>query len=192
MILSMRFRNSKVVAELEADLLKLENALKMNPAMREIFKRWAEQYATPALQESARTNLTVRTGKLSSRARAIAGGTRDRNFRLTVGAPYVPYALIHDTGGVITPKKSQYLTIPVPGSPADVYPRKSARSFQDTFVSNKKSKKTRLIFQRKGNQIIPLFFLKKLVKVPPREWISKAMEESVPILRDMLKNAGVA
>lgn len=37
---------------------------------------------------------------------------RDGQVTVTVGGPGAPYAAIHETGGVITPKRAQWLTLP--------------------------------------------------------------------------------
>jgi len=97
----------------------------------------------------------------------------------------VGYLSIHETGGVIRARRAKYLTIPLRaalnsnGTPI----KKSAREWSNTFVATSK-KGNLLIFQRKGRDIVPLYVLKKSVKIPPRLQMQKTIEAAVPFFVD--------
>jgi phage gpG-like protein len=121
-----------------------------------------------------------RTGNLAQSVRWIVSKERD-SVKLVLMSG-VPYARIHETGGTIKARAGHYLTVPFPAAmPAAgmVYP---ARSFKNTFVVRSRVGNL-IIMQQKGkNKVIPLFLLKKQVKIPKRQWASKAVEKAIPNL----------
>lgn len=94
----------------------------------------------------------------------------------------------HEYGGVITPKTSKYLTIPLPAAlRGDGTPiRKKARDWDNTFVM--RSKKGNLIIFRKvlAGKIVPLYVLKKRVKIPPRLGMTKTVDEQLNFFEKQL------
>tara|TARA_B100001964_G_scaffold178865_1_gene197304 strand:+ start:981 stop:1535 length:555 start_codon:yes stop_codon:yes gene_type:complete len=95
--------------------------------------------------------------------------------RLFVDLKRVPYARIHELGGIIRPKKGKFLTIPFPGI------KGFARDFKDTFIAKD------IIFQKTGSGIRPLFSLKKQVTIPRRSYLRPAIEKNIPFLRRTIK-----
>jgi hypothetical protein len=89
----------------------------------------------------------------------------------------VIYANIQETGGTVTPKRVKWLTIPLQAAltPAGV-PRGRARDFQNTFFAYSKAGNL-ILFQRQGKSIVPLFVLKKSVKVPASHYMSRTADE---------------
>lgn len=87
------------------------------------------------------------------------------------------YAAIHEYGGTIRPTNAQYLTLPLPAvkMKAGVV-RGGARAFNETFVA--KSKRGNLIlFQRQGQEIVPLFLLTKgPIRIPARPSLAPTAE----------------
>lgn len=81
------------------------------------------------------------------------------------GPGEVDYANIHHYGGTIRPKTKQFLTIPFPGGPADRRVPMRASDFNDTFIAKG------IIFRKKGEDIEPLFILKKSVEIPARPYM---------------------
>jgi hypothetical protein len=86
-----------------------------------------------------------------------------------IGTNGVPYGRIHETGGTIRAKNGKYLTIPLPAAlNSDGTPKKrSAREWDRTFVRESKAGNL-LIFQKRGSGIVPLYVLKKKVRIPAR------------------------
>lgn len=80
----------------------------------------------------------------------------------------VKYARIQQYGGTITPKRSQYLTIPIGANltPAGVA-RYSARSVPNSFFVKTRGGKLLLMGGSKG-RARPYFVLVKSVYIPPR------------------------
>ena len=76
---------------------------------------------------------------------------------------------VHETGGSIRPRRSRFLTIPLPaamnsrGQPL----RQRARDWDNTFVQRSR-RGNLLIFQRNGPNITPLYLLKPSVRIRPR------------------------
>lgn len=115
-------------------------------------------------------------GRLSRRSGGLARKMNASRIsaRLTSEGPVVSFQLtgvmaVHERGAVITPRTSQYLTIPLPAAldSRGVPLRKSARDWQNTFVRRSK-RGNLLIFQKQGREIIPLYALKKSVRIPAR------------------------
>lgn len=89
------------------------------------------------------------------------------NIRGSIGG--AGYLAIHETGGTITAKKAQYLTIPLPAAlKSNGTPRRArARDWPNTFILKSK-KGNLLIVQKQGKSILPLYLLRKSVKIPAR------------------------
>lgn len=125
------------------------------------------------------------TGRL---AQAIfAQVKRQGNLKVTgslnVDLKQVPYARVHEFGGIIRPKNVNWLTIPFPGKNVT----KSAREYPRTFFQ--RSRKGNLIlFQNEGaGRIKPLFILKKMVRIPKRAYLRPAIEQHFPLLQRRLR-----
>jgi hypothetical protein len=123
--------------------------------------------------------LKTRSGKLrrSIRFSIKLGANR---YNLEIGSHGVKYARILEKGGTITPKNAQWLTIPLPGV------KGRASNYPDAFVV--KSKKGNLLLvQKKGRSgLVPLFVLKKQVKIPDFRWLKQSMEDKRMTLDRML------
>lgn len=129
--------------------------------------------------------LHVRSGRLRS---SISSRVYERGKDLIgeVGSGVrqgdrVPYANIHETGGVIRPVNKKYLAIPLPPAltSAGVL-RQKPRDYANTFVA-KSNAGNLIIFQRTlGKGAIALFVLKKSVTIPRRRYMSRTVEEIAP------------
>jgi len=126
-------------------------------------------------------NLSKRTGDLVqsiAKSIRISGkftATSDRVGR--IGSP-LTYAHVQEFGGTITPRNAQYLTVPLPAAmnSAGVMLLPKARDYPNTFVA-KSRRGNLIIFQKRGrNKIVPLFVLKRSVKIPPRLNLGAALE----------------
>ena len=92
--------------------------------------------------------------------------------------------IIHETGGWIRATRSQYLTIPLSAAlKPDGTPRKrSAREWQNTFVRRSRNGNL-IIFQTRGTRIVPLYVLKKKVRIRARLGLRKALTRLRPLFR---------
>lgn len=103
--------------------------------------------------------LKSRTGFLR---RSFKVGAKGRSLKELVVRTFsdAPYAGIHETGGTIRPRRSQWLAIPLFGT------KGTPRDHQGFFV---KKKDGRLFYAKKsGNSISFLFRMVKEVKLKPR------------------------
>lgn len=99
------------------------------------------------------------------------------------------YMTMHEHGGWIRAKNSTYLTIPLdPALNDDGTPKKKrARDWKDTFVI--KSRRGNLIIvQKRGRRIVPLYVLKKRVRIKARLGLRKEMKKQRPELRRNVLN----
>lgn len=81
----------------------------------------------------------------------------------------VGYLRIHEYSGVVKAKRAKYLTIPLPAAlRANGTPIKArARDWPGTFVITSK-RGNKLICRKDGNGIVPLYLLKRSVRIPAR------------------------
>lgn len=128
------------------------------------------------------TTLSKRSGK----------GVRSiRNFMVRRRATEVEgiwrltrYMSFHEKGGIIRARSARYLTVPLPaalnadGTPIHI----RARDWPDTFVIMSR-RNNLLIVQRRGRQIVPLYVLKKSVRIPPRLGMEKTIRQFGPTFR---------
>lgn len=130
----------------------------------------AMKHSTPYPGGTSSKSLSRRSGRgvtAIKNAATVFGGT-------TINSVYAELRLprevaVHEHGAVITPKRAKYLTIPLDAAlNSNGTPKKrSARMWSNTFVGTSK-KGNLLIFQKTAGGIIPLYALKKSVKIPPR------------------------
>lgn len=95
----------------------------------------------------------------------------DFAWKLTVGSAQVPYAAIHEYGGVIEQKKAKWLTIPMADEARGHY----AREFENlTFVLSKKKEDTAYLF---SDAHLLMYLLVKKVRMPARPYVQPACDE---------------
>jgi hypothetical protein len=91
----------------------------------------------------------------------------------------------HEYGATIKVKNAKYLTIPLRAalSAQGVPLKQKAKDWPNTFIA--KSKKGNLIiFQRRGADIVPLYVLKKEVKIPKRLGLGDTLRAGLPYFVD--------
>lgn len=129
-----------------------------------------------------RKNMQIRSGRavreLNSRQRTKRTDSNKYNFNIThdIFGPF--YLNIHEDGGTIRPRKSKYLTVPLKAAldSRGVPIKKSAREWDNTFVSRTKNGNL-IIFQKKGRrEVVPLYVLKKEVYIRPRLGLEEKMD----------------
>ncbi len=76
---------------------------------------------------------------------------------------------VHEKGAIVRAKNAKFLTIPLPAAlnSRGIPLRKRARNWPDTFVSVTRNRNL-IIFQKREGGIIPLYLLRKSVRIPPR------------------------
>ncbi len=149
-----------------------------------------------AFGNRSRDFLFARTGALAgSFAHEVVRGSDPLDIRLVSFSAGVPYARIQEGGGVITPVRAQYLTIPLPDNltAAGVVRFPSARGL---FENRSADRRPFFATSRAGNLVIGLsergrdtkflFLLKKRVEIPPRLGFEKTWRASVDTARDLI------
>jgi phage gpG-like protein len=105
--------------------------------------------------------------------RSIQMQAEDRQIVITAGGPGVPYAAIHEFGGVIKPRRRLWLTVPA----KEKYVRRRAREFALQFIEIKPGRLAALIDPRApvGDQVA--YWLVKRVTIPPRPYFVPAVRQ---------------
>jgi phage gpG-like protein len=189
----------KFEADLTGARWKVSRMMGLPFLLRKRLTAWAAETTKMAKVNVRGKYLNVRTGQLwrniafklvesSEGTVGVAIGTGP-----DVGTNPVKYASIHEHGGTITAKRTKYLTIPFPGV------KGVARNFDNTFVITSKTGK-KIMFQRMGKKIRPLFTLRKEVKIPARHWLSQTINgqrmdldrrmDPVTIIPELLEGEG--
>lgn len=162
--LNIRDRDSLLMRAFRQAAVVVERKLKMNVTDNILHRRsghLAQSIQTSVYQDGA----SVVTARIGS---GVANNRR------------MPYAEIHEDGGTITPKKAKWLTIPLEAAltPSGVPKKASAREWKNTFVGKSKGGAL-IIFQKVGKKtLVPLYVLKKSVRIPARHYMSETLEAS--------------
>lgn len=106
---------------------------------------------------------------------------------VTIGSKGVPYAAIHEFGGIIRPMNSRALTIPI----APWAKRHRASDFRLIRIGRLLVDPNRL---RKGEKQIPedakAFYLSYQVKIKAKRYIGNAIDKYEPHIVDILRGLG--
>lgn len=100
------------------------------------------------------------------------------------------YMGIHERGGVIRPRRARYLTIPLPAAldTRGVALRARARDWPNTFVAKSRAGNL-IIFQKRGRRdVVPLYVLKKSVRIPPRLGLTRTLMMHRPRMLEDLRD----
>lgn len=161
----------------------------LKASMGEIATRNSQPYSGPERQ--ADRPLRRRSGgmyRALTNSYSVSHGSTVESVVAEIGLPS-KYA-VHERGATITAKKAKYLTIPLPAAlrPNGTPLRPSARDWDNTFVGKSK-KGNLLIFRKTDNGIVPLYALKKQVKIPARLGLVSSMEARLPAMIDRMFEA---
>jgi len=183
-----------VASDIEKDFEQITPLVKkiLREYMTGVVRSVAQRASTPYPSGTSRAGvfpgtLSKRSGKLLSSLsenRIDVRGDDDIEVSFTLTG----IASVHERGATIRPKRSKYLTVPLPpalnsnGTPK----RKSARDWQNTFVL--KSRKGNLLIVQKagGGRITPLYVLKKQVTIPQRLGFEDAFQAGREFLADKI------
>ncbi len=115
------------------------------------------------------------TGTLRRSVQVDVSGLTRPNPSVRVG-PGVPYARIHELGGVIVPKRARALAVPIgaAGRAAARSARGSIRSLDLILV--RRRGKPPLLARKTGERLQPLFVLLSSVTLPPRPYMVPGLQ----------------
>lgn len=125
-----------------------------------------------------------RGGVIQTRSGALrrSFGFEERPGRVRIFSSGLPYIRVQEFGGAIRPTRRQFLTIPLPPAltPAGVL-KGGARLVQrgrrwETARGNPTFIRKRVIFEKDGDSIIPLYVLKTEVRLEPRLGFGRTFE----------------
>jgi hypothetical protein len=125
--------------------------------------------------------LSRRSGRLIASIKESVTVRGQRLADIEGGIGGAVYLRTHEHGATIRPKKAKYLAIPLPEAlNADGTPKlASPRQWKNTFVARSKNGNL-LIFQRRGRHIVPLYVLKREVKIRPRLGLGDTLRAGLP------------
>jgi hypothetical protein len=163
-----------VEAGMQAIAVELKNALD------KLYEDLAEKHGTAWPEGTTASSLSVRSGR---GLRTIKDSIKvEQNGPEITGTISAGSLSVHETGATITPRKAQYLTVPLtPALNSQGLPlRSSAREWDNTFIATSR-RGNLIIFQRNtGGKITPLYLLRKSVRIPPRLGMTKMFEDMIP------------
>lgn len=154
------------------------------PKLLKALKHWATYSLEPEIQKNlAGKVLHRRTGHLAARVAVPVMYFKPHGVVATIQTRDVPYALIHEYGGDITPVHAKALTVPLEAAltPAGVL-RKTAREWDDTWLHVTDEGKALICHTAPSGDVEPLFILKRKVTIKASHWASKAITASLPEL----------
>ncbi len=133
-----------------------------------------------AIMSNIRRNFARRSGRLLN---SIPNSkmVRDDGKDITgeIGPVGVPYARIHEYGGIIKPKKSKFLAIPLePVLGPDGIAKASPLDFKGRSFFSDQGSDGLILFVMEGNNPEPYFLMKRQVKIPERAYLRPAMEKN--------------
>jgi hypothetical protein len=153
--------------------------------MHSIARAVETRHSAPWPGGTTAKTLSLRTGAMikSITESVRVSGTTYETLQGTIGGSFI--ARVHERGATITVRKAKYLTIPLPPAldKRGVPIRPRARDWPDTFVIKSKTGNL-LIVMRKGGRIVPLYVLKKTVKIPPRLGLGDTARAGLPYFTD--------
>ena len=129
--------------------------------------------------------LSRRSGGLLASIRESVTVSGDRMADIEGGIGGAIYLRTHEHGATIRPKKAKYLAIPLPEAlNSDGTPRvASPRQWKNTFVARSRNGNL-LIFQKRGRHIVPLYVLKREVRIRPRLGLGDTLRAGLPYFVD--------
>lgn len=132
------------------------------------------------------------TGELKRSWRFDKDTSLNMPLSVWVASQGVKYAQIHEYGGTVTPKNSQYLTIPLDANKtATGKTRMDARTAISQGAFFFKSKAGNLLIGQKGSgkgEVVPLFVLKKQITIPARLGFREEASKSSRMMIEALQN----
>lgn len=149
--------------------------------LQRVAARLREEHGSPySGPDPSSTVLKVRSG---AGLRSILNSVKLKGATLETieGSISTAGLTVHETGATITPRRSKYLTVPLPAAlTSQGLPKRArARDWDNTFVQRSR-RGNLIIFQRRGASIVPLYILKDRVRLPPRLGMEKHFNDALP------------
>lgn len=184
--------SSEITAHVKGEREAVERINRLSPEIRENGVREIARLSI-ALREQARqkydeSGLHVRTGALKSSIQALpVTQTEHEIIGKVVAGQKLKYAAVQEFGATIRPKKARFLAIPLRAAKtasgvARFAPRQAeAAGYTGTFVSHG------ILFGKQGGQAVPLFVLKRSVRIPARPYMRPALAVMRPKIEDGIR-----
>ena len=187
---------SRKFASLERGLIDIERRLskamdksapkvsqELLKALNLVTRRMIQKHGTPWRAGGSGRNLFRRSGSGLRGIREltkVSRGIKLEQVRGQIGAKF-PLS-VHERGATIRPTRAQYLTIPLPAAldSSGIPRRRRARDWDNTFVARSR-RGNLLIFQKRGEEIVPLYLLRREVRLPARLSLGSTLDtEGLP------------
>jgi len=158
-------------------------------AMRDYLERVTERVAKgikPYSGPRPTKHLNSRSGRGLKSLKEFLVRDRGRDIEGVVALPR--HMAQHEFGGEIKARNGKYLTIPLPAAlKPDGTPKKmSARAWEGTYVVDGK-RGTKVIMQHRPGRDVPIYVLKRKVRISPRLGLRKALRsERTGLRRDVV------
>jgi len=153
-------------------------------------KKWVRREIA---MKKFRDPLRRRTGTLSRAFDSISYGSNINNLRFVTGTVHqeVPYANIHEFGGVIHAKPGKFLTIPLGAAKnlSGVAKFTARAAMEEENVAIIKTSRALMIVRKHPTRWEPLFLLVKEVKIPARLGFYAAFKDQIPELEKQMDKA---
>jgi hypothetical protein len=175
--LQMLRRNFEVAAQRIKPILRAELTRHLQKTVQLI----ASKNSQPWPGGTTSTSISMRSGEamqsLKQGVQVTDGAVGPTGYMYGVF-----YLFVHEYGGTMRAKRAQYMTIPLPAAlNSDGTPKKrNAREWNNTFVGESKAGNL-IIFERHGREVVPLYVLKKEVRVRARLGLRKAQEDAMDV-----------
>jgi len=178
------------------DDAQFQRALKEKP--EKLFAEWRREFGGLLADFDARMQVKRLRGRpgVYTRSGRLRGSfhhaVRGASLNQLVGLYFtnLVYAPVQERGATISARRARYLTIPLDAAktPAGVA-RGPARSFPNTFFLRSSRGNLLLMQRRPGQKAVPLFLLKRSVKVPPRLGLEAEWRAFRPHVVEKLRQA---
>jgi phage gpG-like protein len=114
-----------------------------------------------------------KTGRLATAITVTVDTEGETTFAIVARTNNIPYARIHQFGGIITPKSKQYLAIPTSYAKG-----KRPRDFEGLFFVAAKRGNNPTLCKKVGKTVKAFFILMKEVRIPARPYLGLQQEDS--------------
>lgn len=164
-----------------------QSGMRVKPEMRNILIRVSDRMRelhSGAWDGSVAHSNPVLFSRTGDGLRSIQRSIRERgsqNINTVIGRITTGNMTVHETGATIHPRRSRFLTIPLPAAmdSRGVPLRRRARDWDNTFVQRSR-RGNLLIFRRDGFRITPLYLLRESVRIRPRLQMDQTIVQLLP------------